>query len=161
MQSCMLYQLFCKWHLNVDLGAPGRFMGTSVALEATCSCLQVQTSFGWLWWALLKGKRCLLCLPVLLPLLGQGLGSQPKTQGSLNSEPRPALGSWSPWPESWPWRSACFKSIKNHLLLFSLIDWTAVSDSLPPHELQLSRLRWLSLSPGICSNLCPLSHWRH
>ena len=36
-----------------------------------------------------------------------------------------------------------------------------VSDSLQPHGLQHARLPSLSLSPGVCSNSCPLSHWRH
>ena len=34
-----------------------------------------------------------------------------------------------------------------------------MSDSLWPHELQHTRLPCLSLSPGICSNSCPLSRW--
>ena len=33
-----------------------------------------------------------------------------------------------------------------------------MSDSLPHHELQHSRLLCPSLSPEVCSNLCPLSH---
>ena len=36
-----------------------------------------------------------------------------------------------------------------------------VSDSLPPHELQHTRLPYPSLSPRVCSNLCPLSRWCH
>ena len=34
-----------------------------------------------------------------------------------------------------------------------------MSDSLWPHALQPARLACLSLSPGVCSNLCPLSQW--
>ena len=34
-------------------------------------------------------------------------------------------------------------------------------DSLWPHELQNIRLTCPSVSPGICSNLCPLSQWCH
>ena len=34
-----------------------------------------------------------------------------------------------------------------------------MSDSLWPHGLQHSRLSCPSLSPGICSNSCPLSRW--
>ena len=34
-----------------------------------------------------------------------------------------------------------------------------MSDSLPPHELQHTRLPCPSLSPGVCSNSCPLSWW--
>ena len=36
-----------------------------------------------------------------------------------------------------------------------------MSDSLRPSELQHTRLPWLSLSPGVCSNSCPLSRWCH
>ena len=35
------------------------------------------------------------------------------------------------------------------------------SDSLRPHGLQHTRLHSPSLSPGVCSNLCPLSRWCH
>ena len=41
------------------------------------------------------------------------------------------------------------------LLLFS---WSVISDSLWPHEWQLS---CPSLSPGVCSNSCALSQWYH
>ena len=34
-----------------------------------------------------------------------------------------------------------------------------MSDSLWPHELQHTRLPCPSLSPGVCSNSCPLSQW--
>ena len=34
-----------------------------------------------------------------------------------------------------------------------------MSDSLPPHGLQHARLLCPSLSPGVCSNSCPLSQW--
>ena len=40
------------------------------------------------------------------------------------------------------------------LLLFS---GSVMSDSLPPHRLQYSRLPCPSPSPGVCSNSCPLS----
>ena len=36
---------------------------------------------------------------------------------------------------------------------------SAVSDSLRPHRLQHARLPRPSLSPGVCSNSCPLSQW--
>ena len=44
------------------------------------------------------------------------------------------------------------------LLLFSC---SGLSDSLQPHGLQHSRLPCPSLSPGVCSNSCPLSQWCH
>ena len=34
-------------------------------------------------------------------------------------------------------------------------------DSLWPHELQHTKLPCPSLSPGVCSNSCPLSQWCH
>ena len=34
-----------------------------------------------------------------------------------------------------------------------------MSESLQPHELQHARLSCSSLSPGVCSNSCPLSQW--
>ena len=36
-----------------------------------------------------------------------------------------------------------------------------MSDSLWPHGLQHARLPWSSLSPGVCSDSCPLSRWCH
>ena len=42
------------------------------------------------------------------------------------------------------------------LLLFSLY---VVSDSLGSHGLQSARFPCPSLSPGVCSNSCPLSQW--
>ena len=36
-----------------------------------------------------------------------------------------------------------------------------MSDSLRPHGLQHARLPCLSLSPGVCSNSCPLNWWCH
>ena len=36
---------------------------------------------------------------------------------------------------------------------------SVMSDSLQPHGLQHARLLCPSLSPGVCSNSCPLSRW--
>ena len=36
-----------------------------------------------------------------------------------------------------------------------------MSDSLPPHDLQHSRLPCPSLASGVCSDSCPLSRWCH
>ena len=36
-----------------------------------------------------------------------------------------------------------------------------MSDSLWPHGLQHARLPCSSVSPGVCSNSCPLSQWYH
>ena len=42
------------------------------------------------------------------------------------------------------------------MLFFS---WAVLSDSLQPHELQHTRPHCSSLSLGLCSNTCLLSHW--
>ena len=39
--------------------------------------------------------------------------------------------------------------------------WSVISDSLRAHELQHARLSCLSLTPGVCSQSCPLSQWCH
>ena len=36
-----------------------------------------------------------------------------------------------------------------------------MSDSLWPHGLQCARFPCISLFPGVCSNLCPVSKWRY
>ena len=46
--------------------------------------------------------------------------------------------------------------VSEYLLLFSC--WV-ISDSLRPHGVQHARLPCSSLSPGACSNSCPLSWW--
>ena len=46
----------------------------------------------------------------------------------------------------------------NGLLLFSS---SVMSDSLQPHGLQHTRLPCPPPSPGVYSNSCPLSRWRH
>ena len=45
------------------------------------------------------------------------------------------------------------------LLLY--LSHSAVSNSLQPRGLQHARLPCPSLSPGVCSNSCPLSQWCH
>ena len=52
----------------------------------------------------------------------------------------------------------CSLSCLYTLLLFS--HWV-LSDSLRAHELQDTRLPCPSLSPGVCSNPCPLSWWSY
>ena len=42
-----------------------------------------------------------------------------------------------------------------------LLTCSVVYDSLWLHGLQLTRLLWPSLSPGVYSNSCPLSQWCH
>ena len=40
-----------------------------------------------------------------------------------------------------------------------LLSHSFMSDSLQPHELQHVRLPCPSLSPGVCTNSCPLNRW--
>jgi len=40
-----------------------------------------------------------------------------------------------------------------------LLSRSVMSDSLQPHELQHARLPCPSLSPGVCTNSCPLNWW--
>ena len=42
-----------------------------------------------------------------------------------------------------------------------LFSHSVVSNSLPPHKLQHTRLPSPLLSPGVCTNSCPLSWWCH
>ena len=49
-------------------------------------------------------------------------------------------------------RDACRKGL-------SLCSHSVASESLWPHGLQHARLLCPSLSPGVCSNSCPLSYW--
>ena len=44
-------------------------------------------------------------------------------------------------------------------LLLLIVQLIIVSISLCPQGLQLTRLPWPSLAPGVCSNSCPLSRW--
>ena len=46
-------------------------------------------------------------------------------------------------------------------LLLLLLSCQVMSHSLWPHRPQQAKLPCLSLSPGICSNSCPLSWWCH
>ena len=52
------------------------------------------------------------------------------------------------------WRAAIYGVPKSRK---RLSDWT----ELPPHGLQYARFPCPSLSPGVCSNSCPLSRWCH
>ena len=49
----------------------------------------------------------------------------------------------------------------NDIFLLLLFSHSVVSDSLWPHGLQHARLRYLSVSPGVCSHSCLLSWWCH
>ena len=53
------------------------------------------------------------------------------------------------------------KHLEKFLQILLLFSCSVVSDSLQPHGLQHTRLPYLLLSPGVCSNSCPLSQWCH
>ena len=54
--------------------------------------------------------------------------------------------------------SVILKITNDKVLLFSFL---VMSNSLQSHELQHTSLPCPSLSPGVCSNWCPLSQWCH
>ena len=55
----------------------------------------------------------------------------------------------------------CPHSSNPFLSLLRLFSCSVVSNSLRPHGLQHAKLPCPSLSPGVCSNSCPLSLWCH
>ena len=56
----------------------------------------------------------------------------------------------------------CFQKGNRAFLSWLLsFSHSVMSDSLWPHGLQHDRISCPSLSPGVCSNLCPLSRWCH
>ena len=52
------------------------------------------------------------------------------------------------------WETETNDRLVNNTVQFNL---SVVFDSLRPHGLQHARLPCLSLSPGVCSNSCPMS----
>ena len=65
---------------------------------------------------------------------------------------------WSPWE----FRDLNNKDTPGSICCCSLLfSCSVVSDSLKPHGLQHTRLPCPSLSPGICSNSCPLNQRCH
>ena len=75
-------------------------------------------------------------------------GSEP-----VNTQPRGTRNIWVQWKVS-----LCVLPVLSTKLLFSC---SVMSNSLQPHGLQHARLPCPSPSPGVCSNLCPLSQWCH
>ena len=59
----------------------------------------------------------------------------------------------------WYWDSG--GELPKRTLTLQELCCTVVSDCLQPNELQHARLPCLSLSPGVCSDSCPLSQWCH
>ena len=69
----------------------------------------------------------------------------------------PFPGSWSPKDEQG--QKGC--QIKNKYKFKFVFSHSVVSNSLQLHELKNTRLLCPSLSPGSCSDSCPLSWWCH
>ena len=65
-------------------------------------------------------------------------------------------------PILWPpaAKSFCFPSLPGYSVFYPGC-CSFVSHSLQPHGLQHTRLPCPSLSPGVCSNSCPMSWWCH
>ena len=62
------------------------------------------------------------------------------------------------------WRDCLFSIVYSCLLCHRFVTVQLlchVLHSLQPYELQHARLPCASLSPGVCSNSCPLSQWCH
>ena len=60
------------------------------------------------------------------------------------------------FPTLWVW-----VGLSDSLLSSVQFSHSVVSDSLPPHESQHTRLPCPSPTPGVYSNSCPLSRWCH
>ena len=65
------------------------------------------------------------------------------------------------WAESLCYSPETITTLFVSQLLLPLFSCTVISDSLWPHGLQHARLPCPSLSPGVCSNSCPLSQCYH
>ena len=63
------------------------------------------------------------------------------------------------WDREESWHHLLPRDNRNALLL--LFTHSVASDSLGSHGWQHTRLPCPSLSPGLCSNSCPLSWWCH
>ena len=62
------------------------------------------------------------------------------------------------------WAPCTIQQVPTSYLFFTsllLFSHSVVSDSLPSHALQHTRLCCPSLSPWVCSNSCPLNRWYH
>ena len=56
---------------------------------------------------------------------------------------------------------AFFSGLNHRMVLLLLFSHSIMSDALQPHRVQHTRLPCPSLSPEVCSDLCPLSRWCH
>ena len=112
--------------------------------EPTCSVQKTQVTQVWSLGQEDPLDEEMAPTPVFLP--GKSHGQRSLAGYSLwDANSRTQLSDWAHWT----------------YMLLLLFSCKVVSDSLQPHELQHARLPCPSLSPGICSNSCPLSRWCH
>ena len=111
-------------------------------------------------WASLKDKLVvhrLGCSVACGIFPDQGSNSSP---WHCRADSWPVNHHWSPAPYFFPYPETT--SSKTKITLFSLCCWVTRScPSLQHHELQHTRPSCLSLSPRVCSGLCPLGWWCH
>ena len=79
------------------------------------------------------------------------------TQLCKETPPTPQLMIWNKLWDPWTLQP----DSRNPLCLPVQFSCSVVSDFLRPHGLQHARLPCPSLTPGACSNSCPLSRWCH
>ena len=75
----------------------------------------------------------------------------------------PSNHNWWECKTLWALRTMAWKSYKvkhayKHISCCCSVDQSSCP-TLWPHGTQHNRLPWPSLSPGVCSNSCPLSQW--
>ena len=122
------------------------------------------------WWTMEMGVRKQLHREILLFLFfnewfEHGFSIQPIWRSSawlVDTCLNLSVFSWSIWRSSKHsgrlWHRSTYFLVLPLVFLFS---HSVMSDSLQPHVLQHARLPCPSLSPGVCSNSCPLSWWCH
>ena len=81
-----------------------------------------------------------------------------------------SVSSWHPGKGGGHWQGSGspalepmgkMKGVDTSQTIVLLFSCSVMSDSFRPHGLQHTRLPCPSLSPGVCSNSCPLSWWYH
>ena len=113
---------------------------------------------------LFPGSTC-YCQTFLFPTLPPFSPSQPDTQTTACSllflpiSPPSHLSLTHTFKNKWP----CGDHWTPETNITNSVQFSCsvMSDPLWPHELQHARLPCLSLSPGACSNSCPLRQWCH
>ena len=109
---------------------------------------------GGAWWAAIHGvakSQTRFHFHFSLSCIGEGNGNP--LQCSCLENPR----------DGGVWWAAIYgvSQSRTRLKRLSSSSSQVMSNSFRSHELRHSRLPCPSLSPGVCSNLCPLSQWCH